>query len=324
MTTQAYENIHAGYTAFFDRSNVGKVKLTGPDAVNFLHNLITNDLKNLAVGGGCEAYFCERRAKVLHQLWVQRQIDGLWLETTIARSPALMKELDRFLISEQVEINDVTNDYCQFHLTGSDCAIHLQKLFETMPAIQEFCFAELPLKANPNVTVKITSRNLFQTGFDLTAKITGHAELRQALNILAIPEGTPADYETLRIENAQPEYGQEIDENRFVMILPRVKRAVSYSKGCFPGQEPIVMARDLAGHVNRALMTMKVSGDNALSKGTVLSFEGAEIGDITSSIYSPYQKSVIAIGYVKRGKQTPGLIAKAGDADVELLNLVGQ
>src|ERR1700722_16007763 len=97
--------------ALFDTSSTGKLLLTGSDAPMFLGNLSTNDTKNLPLGGGCEAYFCDSRAKVQFQTWMYhvRFSDGrhlMWVETNAGRNSALVKYLDRYLISEQVEIAD--------------------------------------------------------------------------------------------------------------------------------------------------------------------------------------------------------------------------
>src|SRR5207248_11719127 len=112
-----YQATLAG-AGLFDYSHAAKVELTGPDAPLFLGNLSTNDIKNLPLGGGCEAYFCDPRAKVKFQSWIYhvRLGDGrhaLWVETTPGRNAELVQYLDRYLISEQVEIADRTTAFAQ-------------------------------------------------------------------------------------------------------------------------------------------------------------------------------------------------------------------
>src|SRR5580698_1894349 len=82
--------------SLFDTSTTGKLLLTGPDTPMFLGNLSTNDTKNLPLGGGCEDYFCDSRAKVQFQTWIYhvRLADGrhaIWVETNAARNAALVK-----------------------------------------------------------------------------------------------------------------------------------------------------------------------------------------------------------------------------------------
>jgi folate-binding protein YgfZ len=289
--------------AIFDRSAVGKLSLIGPDAVPFLHNLCTNDIKSLKLGEGCEAYLCDPRAKVLHQFWVDRVADGLRLETVPARDEALFKALDRYLISEQLEITNETNRLKQFHIAGSNARTSLEKYFNTTLPLTEFAHFVI------NNTLIRRRDILGLEGFDL---IGGDITL-------TLPVGDAATYETLRIEAGSPVYGKDIDETRFVMELPNAARAVSFTKGCFPGQEPIVMARDRAGFVNRAFLGMKVLEGGPVPHGTKLTNNGVEVGIITSSTLSPRLNAPLALGYVKRGHQERGTKLQAGDQPVELL-----
>src|SRR5829696_3581240 len=130
--------------ALFDTSAAAKLVLTGPDAPMFLGNLSTNDTKALPLGGGCEAYLCDPRAKVKFQAWIfhVRLSDNrhaMWVETTAGRNTELVQYLDRYLISEQVEIADRTADFAQFHLAGPKVAEVLSAaLGEPVPALPEF------------------------------------------------------------------------------------------------------------------------------------------------------------------------------------------
>lgn len=300
--------------AVFDRSTVGKLSLIGPDAVPFLHNLCTNDIKSLKVGEGCEAYLCDPRAKVLHQFWSYRVEKGLWLETVTGRNTELFKALDRYLISEQVEITDRTLEYVQFHVAGPTAKRAVDVVNSEIPELNIFQFIEKEYG-------QIRRRDVLGiTGYDVLTDLTGHndALIEGYRHARAVP-GDAATYETLRVEAGSPEYGKDIDETRFVMEVARAERAVSFTKGCFPGQEPIVMARDRAGFVNRAFLGMKVLEGGPIAHGTKLTANGVEVGIITSSVLSPRLNAPLALGYVKRGHQERGTKLQAGDQPVELL-----
>jgi tRNA-modifying protein YgfZ len=132
--------------------------------------------------------------------------------------------------------------------------------------------------------------------------------------------GDEETFETLRIEAAAPEFGKDIDESRFVMEVRGADRAVSYSKGCFPGQEPIVMARDRAGFINRAFLSLK--GRQVIPSGTKLTRDGLEVGVVTSSCHSPRLNQPIAIGYIKRGHQDVGTELDANGITLEIYNRI--
>src|SRR5438477_10811313 len=128
--------------ALFDQSGRGKVELTGPDAPSFVHNLCTNDVVNLPVGGGCEAFFTTAKAKVVAHALIYHVRpgegrDALWLDVAPGEAPRLIQHLDRFLISERVEFADRTGDFAQFHLAGPRAREVLEKaLGEPVPDLE--------------------------------------------------------------------------------------------------------------------------------------------------------------------------------------------
>ena len=108
------------HAALFDRSDRGKLTLTGPDASRFLHNLCTNDILGLPAGAGCEAFLTTNKAKAIAYVLVFHQPDPerLWLDTDPDRADVAFRHLDRYLISERVEIADRTTEYAQFYVAG--------------------------------------------------------------------------------------------------------------------------------------------------------------------------------------------------------------
>ena len=297
--------------AVFDRSAAAKLLLTGPDAPMFLGNLCTNDIKNLPLGGGCEAYFCDSRAKVQFQTWIYHVRLGddrhaLWVETTPGRNEALVKYLDRYLISEQVEIADCTAEFAQFHVAGPAAeAVLEQALGDRHPELPEFGHLERTFGAN--ATCSIRSRDpLGLPGFDLVCRKEFGEGVIRMLTAAGATAGSPETYETLRIEAGTPVFGPDIDENRFVMEVGNAARTVSYTKGCFLGQEPIVMARDRAGHVNRAFLGLKVLEGGPLPHGAKVFRDGQEVGLVTSSCHSPRLGLPVALAYLRWKHQEPG------------------
>ena len=317
--TPDYQAALAG-AALFDRSAAGKLLLTGPDAPMFLGNLSTNDIKNLPLGGGCEAYFCDPRAKVQFAAWIYhvRLGDGrhaMWVETTPGRNADLLKYLDRYLISEQVELADMTADFAQFHLAGPGAKAVLEKaLADTIPELPEFAHMERTFGSH--VTTGIRRRDpLGVPGYDLVCLAEKADGLRGMLEAAGAVPGTADTFEVLRVEAGTPVFGPDIDATRFVMEVGNAARAVSYAKGCFLGQEPIVMARDRAGHVNRAFGGVKVLDGGPLPPGTKLLRDGQEVGVVTSSCHSPRLGGAVALGYLKWKHQDAGLRLDADTPD---------
>src|SRR5437016_561539 len=95
--------------SIFDVSNRGKIQVTGKDAASFLHNLCTNDVANLPLGAGCEAFFCNPKAKVIahaliYHVRLAPERHAFWLDTAAGESAKLVQHLTRYLIAEEAEV----------------------------------------------------------------------------------------------------------------------------------------------------------------------------------------------------------------------------
>jgi folate-binding protein YgfZ len=296
----------------------------------FLGNLSTNDTKNLPLGGGCEAYFCDARAKVKFQAWIYhvRLGDGrhaLWVETTPGRNTELVQYLDRYLISEQVEIADRTADFAQVHLAGPKAADVLSAaLGAAVPPLPEFAHMERTFGKDATCSIRRRDQ-LGLPGYDIVCRTDVGDGVKRMLTAAGAVPGGAETFELLRIEAGTPVFGKDIDDNRFVMEVGSASRAVSYAKGCFLGQEPIVMARDRAGHVNRAFLGLKVLDGGPLPPGTKILNDGQEVGLVTSSCHSPRLGAPVALAYLKWKHQEPGTRMEAetpaGKQAVEVLGL---
>ena len=319
-----------GGAGLWDGSHAAKLRLTGADAPMFLGNLSTNDIKKLPSGGGCETYFCDSRAKVQFQAWAYHLQRGegrtvLWVETTPGRNADLMKYLDRYLISEQVELADQTEAFAQIHLAGPAARAVLETAVGgPLPDLEEFQHVQRTFGSNAACGVR-RHDPLGLPGYNIVCPSESAAGVwRMLATAGATPAGQEA-YETLRIEAGTPVFGPDIDANRFVMEVGRAARAVSYAKGCFLGQEPIVMARDRAGHVNRSFSAVKVLDGGPPAAGTKLFRDGQEVGVVTSSTYSPRLEMPVALGYLRWKHQDVGIRMEAetpaGRQAVEVVGL---
>lgn len=297
--------------AIFDVSHRSKVEISGKDAPSFLHNLCTNDIVNLPLGGGCEAFFCTVKAKVVAYALIYHVLlaDGrhaFWLDLAPGQSEKLIQHLDRFIIAEQVEMIDRTAGFAQVHLAGPKAtAVLARALADEVPPLQPLQHMERTFGAN--VTAHIRRNDaLGVAGFDIVCLAEVASGLwRMLTSSGAKPAGLNA-YELLRVEAGMPEYGRDIDENRFAFDVGRTPQAISYDKGCYLGQEPIVMARDRAGHAPRTLLGLKLSGTMPAPSGSKVFRGTEEVGFTCSSILSPKLGTPVALAYVRYGHQAPG------------------
>jgi folate-binding protein YgfZ len=294
--------------ALFDLPNRGKIELIGKEALFFLNNLATNDIKGLAVGAGCEAFLTNAKARVLAHVYVFRlppeQPGTLWLDTGAGTAEAVMKHLDRHLISEQVELADRTRDYAQLHLCGPQAREVLEKALGGQAIdLAELRHQERPFGAG---AVQVRRRDVLNLpGYDVLYPVANVPAVSEALCAAGAVSAGPEAFEVLRVEAGLPRYGVDMDENRFVVEVGRTQQAISYMKGCYLGQEPIVMARD-RGHVNRTLLGLTFAEGGAVPHGAKVFCGGEEVGQVTSSVVSPRLGKAVALAYLRRGHQEPG------------------
>jgi folate-binding protein YgfZ len=311
-----YEQVLAG-AGLFDQSDRGKLELTGPEAPNFLQAMSTNDVLNLPLGGGCEAFFTTPTAKIVEHalIYHTRRADGqdaIWIDVAPGRAAALLQYLERYHIAEQFEITDRTAEFGQFHLAGPTARTVLEAAIgESIPDLEPLQHMERSIGSS---VCHIRKNELLGLpGYDLVFLADRTAEIRQALVAAGAAPAGPETYEILRVEAGTPRIGIDMDENRFVVEVGRA-HAICHTKGCYLGQEPIVMARDRAGHVNRSFRSLKLTDQPAEPKSKLFSEAGQEVGVVTSSLRSP-RFGPIALGYVRRGFESPATKLKVGAAD---------
>jgi folate-binding protein YgfZ len=307
-----YQHAHTD-AVLFDLSGRSLVEVAGKDAVPFLHNLCTNDIKGLAVGAGCEAFLTTAKARVVAHFFVSRlQHAGrevLWLDNLPGQGEALRRHLDHYLISEDVELTDRSGAITQLYLCGPRAADILDH-----PTLHRRADAA-PLATGGQL---IPRDHLGLPGYALFWPRDTVADYRRRLSAAGATLAGPETYEVLRVEAGFPEFGRDMDENRLVMEVGRTRQAVSFTKGCYLGQEPIVMARD-RGHVNRTLLRLKLTGDSPAPAGAKVLHKGEQVGEVTSSVWSPQFGAVLALAYLRRGCQEPGTPVEVEGRPAEVL-----
>ncbi len=288
----------------FDVSHRAKLELRGADRVSFLQGFCTNDVAKLPEGGGCEAFVTTAQARILAWLHIFKLSDRLWLEADAGLATKIIEHLTHYAITEDVESLDRTRDLAELHVTGPRANAALSQVFGADFAnlsplqIQELNFGAVRCQLYRHDP-------LGQAGFDLLCPAETASELWQALVEQGVfPAGLEA-YDMLRVEAGTPEYDRDIDESNLPQEVGRDAQAISFTKGCYLGQEPVVRIRDL-GHVNRRLVGLKLAGAEPVPAGSKVLSQGQEIGKVTSSVFSPRLGSAIALAYVRQGHQDPG------------------
>ncbi len=295
--------------ALADRSRLTKIELRGADRAKFLHNLCTNDVKGLAPGDGCEAFITNAHGKILAFVRIFACADSLWLDTVPGVADFLMKHFDRYHFAEKVELFDRSADWSQLLLIGprSDAVVASLGGSTATPdrdlRVSQTALAGVPCQL-------IASRQLDLTSYELRLASTDAASLLKQLVAAGQAEGLrligEQALDVLRVEAGLPVYGVDITDTNLPQEVSRDRRAISFTKGCYLGQETVARI-DALGHVNRHLVGLKMTGTSvAPERGAAVTRDATVVGHITSAVVSPAPQSVLALGYVRRGQHTPG------------------
>jgi folate-binding protein YgfZ len=252
----------------------------------FLNGLVTNDMKSLAENRWMPAVFPTVQGRLIGVVRIARLRDGFLIDTERGSHDAVLKTISRFTMAGDFRVADVTDESAMLSLQGRRAAEVVGKVTKTI-------VADLPrngVSEIEGVTI-IRATHTSEDGFDLVFESTRVDELWQALQGAG---ATPVDQETfeiLRIEAGIARFGRDMDETNVVPEL-NLDDAVSYTKGCYVGQEIIVRIKH-RGHPAKKLVGLKA--DQPLEPGAI----------VTSAAVSP-KVGNIGLGYVRYESIEPG------------------
>jgi tRNA-modifying protein YgfZ len=295
----------AGVVDFSDRT---QIEFTGADRAKFLHNLCTNAVRDLPAGRGCEAFVLDVKGHIVGHVFVFVGPESVVLETVPGQAEKLLAHFDRYLIREDVQLHDRSTDWAELLLSGPNAATVLTNLGAKVP--------ENRLDHNPaeiaGVQVWLRRVDLAgPDGFLIACRRDDFPAVQSRLSADATACGMDV-FETARIEAGTPLYGRDITAENLPQEIDRDRLAISFTKGCYLGQETVARI-DALGHVNRLLRLVKFSGDVVPPVGTELQTADSDkpIGHVTSSCWSPRLNAPIAIALIRRGHHEIGNQSKS-------------
>lgn len=297
--------------ALFDTSDRTQLEFTGRDRAKFLHNFCTNDVARMAVGDGTEAFVTNVQGKVLGHIQIFADRDSLWIECVAGSAARLLPHFSKYQISEDVEFHDRSAELGSLLVAGP--AVREKLAQAGLSAVS----GEIPGGSGKHVHSTLsdipvhvrTCDALGVPGYTLVAIRPQLPVLWQKLANSAMRPAGLAAMEALRIEAGSPLYGQDITDANLAQEVNRTSLAISFTKGCYLGQEPIARI-DALGHVNQELRGVRFSAGAVPPAGSELSTVEPEprvIGRITSSALSYDDDCPVALAYLRRNFNTPGM-----------------
>ncbi|HEX6748446.1 MAG TPA: glycine cleavage T C-terminal barrel domain-containing protein [Longimicrobium sp.] len=305
-----------------ERGDRARFRLWGKDPVKMIHGLVTNDLLKAAPGQGVYAAMLTPKGRTIAELRIFRRdlpagVEVL-VEMPVEAREGVREHFRRMIPPMFAKWADVTDDLAELGVYGPHAREIVAQVLGIEPPSAEDAHAEAEFGGAP-VTVAATRYVGLEDGYDLFVAAEAAGALWDALAAAgARPVGFGA-IETLRIEAGRPRFGADLTED----VIPTeafeesglMERAISFSKGCYTGQEVIVRIAH-RGHVNKHLRGLLLGDAPAPSPGTrLVSVDtGKDVGWLTSVAHSPMLGQAVALGYVRREVE-PGAAVRLGTAD---------
>jgi tRNA-modifying protein YgfZ len=272
-----------------DVSNRTRIQLTGKDRIRFLNGFCTNDLQRLGPGQGCETFLTNVKGKTIGHGCVFSCPESLVLETVPGQADTLVAHLDRYLIREDVRINDRSRDWGELLVAGPQAGVSVSRWLDapsSAPGSDQTCvfMHPLPWQGEDACLVFMPRADLGRRIAELTAQgavVCGDQVL-----------------EILRIEAGWPQFGQDITPANLPQEVNRDATAISFTKGCYLGQETVARL-DALGHVNRLLIPVRWQGSTVPAAGESLEADGQPVGTVTSAVWSPRWNAPLGFAYVR-------------------------
>jgi folate-binding protein YgfZ len=305
--TPGYEALTHG-AALLDLSTRGRIRVAGEDRARLLHAMTTNHVQQLKPGEGLYAFFLNAQGRILADAYVLCFEDHLLLDTEPETRTVIYQHLDRYIIADDVTLEDVTEQTFCLGIEGPQALEIAQTAALPVPNHRsshgcwgDFCIAAISSTGAPAARAYGPRGRL--------------EEFVQSLEAAGAIAASPADAEVVRLQHFMPRYGPDITETTLPQETQQM-HALHFQKGCYLGQEIVERIRS-RGHVNKQLMGFRLEAHEAPAPGTRLFAGGKEAGEVTSAGLSPEGK-VFGLAYVRVPYDKSGTIAGIEGRPAEL------
>lgn len=300
------------YRALTEHAAIGAIApsaalgVGGADRASFLHGLLTNDVQALAPGSGCYAAWLTPQGRMITDLHVFETGDRILLDVPAELAAALVERLDQSVFTEDVQLTDLSRSLASVWIHGPSAAAILERVLRGASGLGSWPGYRHALMQFGDVPARVARIDqLGVPGFAVYVDAAREPDLRAALAAAGAAAADAEALEAARVEAGYPVFGVDMTEETIPLEAGIEERAISFTKGCYVGQEVIVRVLHRGhGRVARRLVGLRLEGATPLRGGRILA-DGREIGAVTSAARSP-RLGPIAMGYVHRDFASPG------------------
>ena len=304
--------------ALIDRSSHGTVALTGADRATFLHALLTNDIAGLPKGRGVYAAYLTPQGRMISDMRVIETGSRLLLSVDRQLAAPLAERFDTLIFSEDVQARDAS-DIAVLGVHGPSAARMIQHATGVSVADLTSQYDNLTVES---LTI-VRDDALGVPGYDVYVPGSDRDGIRAKLIEAGIVPVSDEVAEALRIEAGRPRFGVDMTTDTIPLEAGIEDRAISFTKGCYVGQEVIVRVMHRGhGRVARRLVSIVIGGEYVPARGDKILLGDRTVGEITSATASPKVGSPLALGYVQREHAAAGTEVTVGGSQARIYQAV--
>ena len=294
--------------ALIDKNYRAYLSLTGPDRARYLNAILTNNIKDLAPSRGNVSLLLNPQGRILAEIETYAQPESLFCISYAMIRSRLVETLDKFIIMDDVTLTDETDRYATMALEGPEAARIVNELTGMdLNSLEELATKEVRAAEIP-CTLSRRSPGKFPGAEFRTERPNLEALWQLLQEKVRAVGGGPIGYtalNALRLEQGIPWFSYDFGEKQIPHEAALEASHISYTKGCYTGQEIVERVRS-RGQVNRRRVSLRFSGTIPPSAGAALTADGKEAGYVTRAALSPALASPIGMGYVRKENNEPG------------------
>jgi folate-binding protein YgfZ len=308
--------------AIYDLGYRAKISLTGGDRVRWLNGMVTNNVRDLAVGNGIYAFLLNPQGHILGDLYAYNAGESIMVDTDRSQVEKILATFDHYIIMDDVEVKNLSEQFTAIGVTGPKALEVMKKAGIKCPALQPLQVHEIKCDCECGCVNCTLVRSDSETeSYEIWLEPT---YVKPLWNSLVANGAAPVGFEALerqRIASGIPLYGVDIRERDLPQETEQA-RALNFSKGCYVGQEIVERIRS-RGAVHRKFVGLVAGPGQAITPGTKIVAGEKEVGETTSAaaIRLPGGERNVALGYVRREVGTPGREVKVGGIDATIVSL---
>jgi len=317
FSLEQYRAVREG-AGLVNRSDRGRLRLTGQDRREYLQGLLTNDIVALSAGSGCYACLLTAQGRMIADMYVVETGEAILMDLEGDVSARVGEHLEQFVFSEDVEVSDVSRSVAQLGVFGPHAAKVVSRVLGAhgsappnpvvLEALRVLENRMWEWRGTPAVPLTVVRRDdLGGLGFDLLIDVEHSDALARAITDAGAVRVDAAAAEVCRVESGRPVFGKDMTEDTIPLEAGIEDRAISLTKGCYVGQEIIIRVLHRGhGRVARRLVGLTLDPGAAVpTPGSAIRSGDRELGSITSAVWSPVLERPIALGYVHRNFVEP-------------------